>query len=165
MQNLLCPWTYRELQTILFKCLNLNFVCFVQRLYLSKIRIWCLVLEIDCICFHFCGIRKKLLMYMYVCFSSVLLGALRSWWCWLVWWLPVWMEVPCHWWLLYLERWPISSSMMPYNAFMFQFRFAGSTEKLMMLAGLVAACLNGAALPLMIVVFREMTNLLINDAL
>ena len=53
--------------------------------------------------------------------------------------------------------------MMPYNAFIIQFRFAGSTEKLMMLAGLVAACLNGAALPLMIVVFGEMTDLFISD--
>nr|AKC42134.1 ABCB1 [Petromyzon marinus] len=44
------------------------------------------------------------------------------------------------------------------------FRFASGLDKLMMVVGLIFAIANGAALPVMIILFGEMTDTFVNDA-
>ena len=53
----------------------------------------------------------------------------------------------------------------PGTMFRFQFRFSTGWDKLAMVMGTICAMAHGAALPAMIVVFGDMTDLFVYDAM
>ena len=47
--------------------------------------------------------------------------------------------------------------------FYFQFRFADTKSRVLLAIGIIASCLHGACMPLMIIVFGSMTDTFVSD--
>ena len=53
--------------------------------------------------------------------------------------------------------------LLIYIFFNFQFRFATACDKLLIIIGVICSALHGAAMPLMIIVFGDMTDTFVDD--